>query len=299
MLKVQISREINRPIQEVFAYGTDPATTPDWRPAVLECKSEPPGQVRVGSKIHTVLTFLGHRIEGTAEVTELVPSKKLVQKTNSPFPLELTFLAEPTRGGTKVTVQAVGEPRGFFKLAGPVLSRVVRKQGQAELDTMKSLLEARNRPRSATSKEGSVSVEESMAIVRRFADEILNEKKLDKADEIMAQDYVDHAAMPGQAPGLLGFKSKGSMWLVAVPDLRVSTEDMFADGNRVAVRWTAEGTQSGNLLGIPASGRSFRFTGMSIFRLAAGKIAEQWEEWDKLNLMQQLGAVPAAGHGTR
>ncbi len=145
-----------------------------------------------------------------------------------------------------------------------------------------------------------MSIQESKkAIVRRFAEEILNEKKLERADEIMAQDYIDHGAMPGQAPGLQGFKSKASMWVDAVPDLRVRTEDMFADGDRVAVRWTAEGTQSGSLLGIPASGRSFRFTGMSIFRVAAGKIAEQWEEWDKLDLMQQLGVVPAAAHRTR
>ena len=80
-----------------------------------------------------------------------------------------------------------------------------------------------------------MSIQESKkAIVRRFAEEILNEKKLERADEIMAQDYIDHGAMPGQAPGLQGFKSKASMWVDAVPDLRVRTEDMFADGDRVA-----------------------------------------------------------------
>jgi steroid delta-isomerase-like uncharacterized protein len=141
-----------------------------------------------------------------------------------------------------------------------------------------------------------MSIDESKAIVRRFTDEILNSKNLDRADEIVAQDYIDHGAMPGQASGLQGSKSKWSMWVAAVPDLRVQAEDMFAEGDRVAVRWTAEGTQSGNLLGIPASGRSFRFTGMSIFRVAAGKIAEQWEEWDKLELMQQLGVVHVAAH---
>jgi len=97
----------------------------------------------VGSKIHTVLMFLGRRIQGTADVTELVPNKKLVQKARSPFPMELSFLAEPTAGGTKVTLEAVGEPGGFFKVAQPVLGRVVKKQGQAELDKMKALLEAR------------------------------------------------------------------------------------------------------------------------------------------------------------
>jgi steroid delta-isomerase-like uncharacterized protein len=143
-----------------------------------------------------------------------------------------------------------------------------------------------------------MSTEENKAIVRRFAEEILNEKKLDQADEIMAQDYIDHGAMPGQAPGLEGFKGKGAMWVAAVPDLRVRTEDMFAEGDRVAVRWTAEGTHQGELLGVPATGKRFLFTGLSIFRVAEGKVAEQWEEWDKLDLMRQLDVLPAPGHRT-
>ena len=296
MLKLEISCEIRRPVEEVFAYGTDPAKASEWRSGMLESRADPPGPIRVGSKIHTVLRFLGRRIEGTAEVTELVPNRQLVQKTTSPFPLELTFMAEPSADGTKVNVGAVGEPGGFFKVAESVLFRIVKKQGQAELETLKELLEAREPAKVGNQKGGSMSIEESKAIVRRFTDEILNEKNLDRADEIMAQDYVDHGAMPGQAPGLQGSKSKWSMWVAAVPDLRVRAEDMFAEGDRVAVRWTAKGTQSGNLLGIPASGRSFRFTGMSVFRVAAGKIAEQWEEWDKLDLMQQLGVVPVAAH---
>jgi steroid delta-isomerase-like uncharacterized protein len=137
-----------------------------------------------------------------------------------------------------------------------------------------------------------MSTEENKAIVHRFAEEILNQKRLDRADQIMAQDYVDHGAMPGQAPGVEGFKHKGAMWVAAVPDLRVRTEDLFAEGDRVAVRWTAEGTHRGTLLGIPPSGRRFHFAGMSIFRVAEGKVAEQWEEWDKLDLVQQLGVIP-------
>jgi len=60
----------------------------------------------------------------------------------------------------------------------------------------------------------------------------------------------------------------------------------------------AEGTQQGELLGIPPTGKHLRFGGMSIFRLAEGKIAEQWEEWDKLDLMRQLGAMPSPGRRT-
>ena len=143
MLKVEISCEIRRPVEEVFAYATDPAKTPEWKTSVLESRADPPGPLRVGSKIHTVMRFLGRRIEGTAEVTELVPNRKLVQKTNSPFPVEVTCLAEPTSAGTKVTATAVAEPGGFFKMAEPVLVRIAKKQGHAELQTMKAMLEAR------------------------------------------------------------------------------------------------------------------------------------------------------------
>jgi len=143
MLKLEISCEIKRPVEEVFAYATDPAKTAEWKTSVLESRAEPVGPLRVGTQIHTVMRLLGRRIESTAEVTELVPNRKLVQKTNSPFPVEVTCLAEPTSAGTKVTATAVAEPGGFFKMAEPVLVRIVKKQGQAELDTLKALLEAR------------------------------------------------------------------------------------------------------------------------------------------------------------
>ena len=143
MVRIETSCEIKRPVEEVFAYLVDPAKTAEWRPAVLESRAEPPGPMRVGSKIHTVLRFLGRRIESTAEVTELVPNVKFAQKTNSPFPLEVICLAEPTAGGTKVTVEAVGEPGGFFRVAEPVLGRIAKKQSQAELDAMKERLECR------------------------------------------------------------------------------------------------------------------------------------------------------------
>ena len=143
MLKLEISCEIRRPVEEVFAYATDPAKTPEWKTSVLESSAEPVGPMRVGTQIHTVMRLFGRRIASTAEVTELVPNMKLVQKTNSPFPVEVTCLAEPTSGGTKVTATAVAKPGGFFKMAEPVLARIVKKQGQAELDTMKALLEAR------------------------------------------------------------------------------------------------------------------------------------------------------------
>jgi predicted ester cyclase len=110
---------------------------------------------------------------------------------------------------------------------------------------------------------------------------------------VVAADFVDHAPMPGQAPGLEGVKRKWAMYLDAIPDFRVTIEDLVAEGDKVAVRRTYEGTHRGGpLLGIPATGKRFQFGGISIFRLANGRIAEHWEQLDRLALMQQLGVVP-------
>jgi predicted ester cyclase len=74
--------------------------------------------------------------------------------------------------------------------------------------------------------------------------------------------------------------------------MRATSEDMVAEGDKLAVRWTVQGSHLGELLGIPPTGKPVRFSGISIYRLAAGKIAEQWEQWDRLPLLQQLGVLP-------
>jgi predicted ester cyclase len=121
---------------------------------------------------------------------------------------------------------------------------------------------------------------------------------VERADELVAPDYVDHAALPGQAPGLAGAKRKWAMYLAGIPDLRVTIEELVAEGDKVAVRRSYAGTHRGELLGIPATGKQVRLGGISIFRLARGKIAEQWEQLDRLALMQQLGVLPTPGQQT-
>ncbi len=142
-----------------------------------------------------------------------------------------------------------------------------------------------------------MSTEANKAIVRHF-EALFNEKQVDGADQFVARDYIDHGALPGQAPGLDGAKRKWAMFITAMPDLHVPIEDMVAEGDKVVVRWTAEGTHQGKLLGIPPTGKRLRFSGISIYRLAGGKVAEVWEQFDRLGLMQQLGVVPTRGQGT-
>ncbi len=143
-----------------------------------------------------------------------------------------------------------------------------------------------------------MSPEDNKAIIRAYVETIFNQQQVDRADELVAPDYLDHAALPGQAPGLEGAKKKWAMYLAGIPDLRVTVEELVAEGDKVAVRRSYEGTHQGELLGIPPTGRQVRVGGISIFRLAGGKIAEQWEQLDRLVLMQQLGALPTPRQGT-
>jgi steroid delta-isomerase-like uncharacterized protein len=145
-----------------------------------------------------------------------------------------------------------------------------------------------------------MSIEENnVAIVRQFFEVVFDQKRVDLTDELFARDYLDHAPVPGQGPGLEGAKQKWAMVIAATPDLRVQIEDIVAEGDRVVARWTYEGTHLGELMGIPPTGKRFRTSGISICRLAEGKIAEDWDEVDRLGWMQQLGVVPAPGHAGR
>ena len=130
-------------------------------------------------------------------------------------------------------------------------------------------------------------------IARRLATEPWT-GNFDVIDEVVADDYVGHdPAMPEPTRGPEGVKQFYSQFLAAYPDASMTIEEQIADGDYVATRWTGRGTQKGDLMGIPATGKQVTVTGITISRIAGGKIAEEWSNWDTLGMMQQLGAVPA------
>ena len=141
-----------------------------------------------------------------------------------------------------------------------------------------------------------MSTEENKAIVQRLFEEVFNERRLDRADELVAPDYLDHAAVPGQGPGLEGAKQqRWAMYFAAIPDMHATIDDLVAEGDKVVVRYTVEGTQQGQLPGVPPTGKRFQTSAICIYRLAEGKVAENWEQADLLGLMQQLGVGPPPG----
>lgn len=136
--------------------------------------------------------------------------------------------------------------------------------------------------------------EANKAIIRRYR-QAHNQNDMSVLDEIVAADIVSHSALPGLPAGREGGKMAHQGSLAAFPDGRTTTDDLVAEGDKVVERFTFVGTQKGEFLGIPATGKQVRVTGMSIFRIANGKITEHWGENDGMGLLMQLGVLPAPG----
>jgi len=129
-------------------------------------------------------------------------------------------------------------------------------------------------------------------LVRRLYDEVLNGRNLGLVDELVRADYIEHDPLPGQGVGLDGVKDRFTM-LIQGLDPHFTIEDMVAEGDRVVVRWTNTGTQVGDFLGIPATGRTFSIPGIDIYRIKDGKLAEHWHVVDVYGHLIQLGVLPA------
>jgi len=130
---------------------------------------------------------------------------------------------------------------------------------------------------------------------RRILEEIFGAGKYDLADELLQAKAIGHdPALPGPVQGPEGLKESARAYRAAFPDLKLTVEDVVGDGDLVAIRWSAHGTQKGELFGIAATGKEATVTGITIDRYSGGKLAESWTNWDTLGLLQQLGAVPTA-----
>jgi steroid delta-isomerase-like uncharacterized protein len=137
-----------------------------------------------------------------------------------------------------------------------------------------------------------MSEEANCALVRRFIDEIFNAGNFDAVDEILAPDYLHHDPTTQEfGSGIEGFKRLIGYYRDAFPDLVISFDDQFAAGDRVVDRWTGQGTHEGELMGIPPTGRPVTATGISIHRIADGRIAETWNNYDAAGVLRQVGAI--------
>jgi len=135
--------------------------------------------------------------------------------------------------------------------------------------------------------------EQNKTAVRRLFDELWNKGNLKVADELIAPNYMDHdPSSPDFGKGPESEKKRVTHYRTAFQDLRLSIEDILAEGETVVARWTCRGVHKGELNGIAPTGKQFAITGVTILRFANGKIVEGFVNWDALGLMRQLGVVP-------
>lgn len=140
-----------------------------------------------------------------------------------------------------------------------------------------------------------MSTAENKALMRRFYEEVFNQKNLAAIDDFIAPSFVNHsAAQLGMTGGdLEHVRQFVSMVMQSFPDLRYTVEDLVAEGDQIAARLTLSGTQQGAFMGIPPTGKHVTISDIEIFRISGGKAVECWVQADYLGLLQQLGVVPA------
>jgi len=135
--------------------------------------------------------------------------------------------------------------------------------------------------------------EDARAVRRRYH-EAWNNGDTDALDGIMSLGVVNHSPLPGQPDGVAGFKQAIVSMRSGVPDLTITIDSSVLDGDLVSTRWTGSGTNTGELMGVPATGRRISVSGIDICRVSDGRIVEYWQELDTLSMLQQLGVIPTA-----
>jgi steroid delta-isomerase-like uncharacterized protein len=136
---------------------------------------------------------------------------------------------------------------------------------------------------------------QNKAVAKRFYD-AWNARDLDAFDEIVAPEAEDHDPQNPfrEMRGPAGAKRAAEMYHSAYSDGRINVHEQVAEGDLVVTRWTGTGTHDGELMGMPPTGKWVEIDGITIDRIADGKIVESWTCFDTLGMMQQLGAIPEA-----
>jgi steroid delta-isomerase-like uncharacterized protein len=135
---------------------------------------------------------------------------------------------------------------------------------------------------------------EGAGLIQEFYDEMLTNGNLDKIDELVTDDVVDHEqGMPGQPEGKDGVIFFVNAMRSAFSDIKATIGPSVESGDMASARVTITGKHTGEFMGVPASDKSFEIEGIDMIRIEDGKCAEHWGVTDNMALMQQIGAVPA------
>ena len=133
---------------------------------------------------------------------------------------------------------------------------------------------------------------DNMGLVRRYIEEVWNKGNLGVIDELVSDKFVGVEPVIGEVRGLNALREQVQAFRGAFPDLRLTIDDIGTTGDRVFTRWTARGTHRGIFMGIPPTNNRGEVHGITIDRIAGGKLVEHHESYDSLQFLQLMGAVP-------
>ncbi len=141
-----------------------------------------------------------------------------------------------------------------------------------------------------------MSVEENIVLMRRWFKEVWNEGRVQTIYDLMADNAIGVGQdQPGvEIHGPADFIALFKRIRGAFPDIKITLEDAFGSDDKVVVRWSAIMTHTGDHLGVAATNKKVRITGITIARIEKGKIVQGWDNWDQLALMQQVSSTVAA-----
>jgi steroid delta-isomerase-like uncharacterized protein len=139
-------------------------------------------------------------------------------------------------------------------------------------------------------------VEENVQLVKRWFEEVWNQKRSDTISELVSTDCVAHGTSETgeELHGPEGFRALQARILEAFPDIHFTVHDCFGAGDRVVARWSATMHHRGNGLGMAATGAEVNITGTGMVRMENGKVTEVWDNWDKFAMFQQIESAVRA-----
>ena len=139
----------------------------------------------------------------------------------------------------------------------------------------------------------NTKLDKNKDFIEVYTEDYWNKHNIDAFEKYFTDDFIIHFAegdMNGEQ-----YKGLCQAYFAAFPDLHITTNDLLAEGDKVVKVWTANSTNKGDFMGIPATGNPIVVKGIEVFRIADGKIAELWASMDNLGMLQQLGVIPPMG----
>jgi steroid delta-isomerase-like uncharacterized protein len=135
--------------------------------------------------------------------------------------------------------------------------------------------------------------EKNKDFIQAYTEDFWNKQNITAFEKYFTADFIVHDANGDQ--NFEQYKGLCKAYFTAFPDLHITTDDLVAEGNKVAKVWSTTCTHKGELMGIPATGNKIVVKGIEVFKIEDGKILELWASMDNLGMMQQLGAIPPMG----